>query len=76
MRYRWLSDVHRTRIGHESVSENYLGLIHIASFLMDCRVLRSWRNFVSNPSNISSNSFFHIDCKSCVNTTNVDNDII
>ncbi len=83
MKYRCLSDIHRTRITHEMVSENCLGLIHIASFLMDCGVLRNWRNFVSNPSSVSSNpssvssnSFFHIDRKSCVNTTSIDNDII
>jgi len=39
--FAWLKcGFHRTRIRYERIAENYLGLIHIASFLMYCRVLR------------------------------------
>jgi len=39
--FAWLKNgFHRTRIRYERRAENYLGLIHIASFLMYCRVLR------------------------------------
>jgi len=39
--FAWLKNgFHRTRIRYERKAENYLGLIHIASFLMYCRVLR------------------------------------
>jgi len=39
--FAWLKcGFHRTRIRYERLAENYLGLIHIASFLMYCRVLR------------------------------------
>ena len=39
--FAWLKNgFHRTRIRYERLAENYLGLIHIASFLMYCRVLR------------------------------------
>lgn len=39
--FAWLKNgFHRTRIRIERRAENYLGLIHIASFLMYCRVLR------------------------------------
>ncbi len=39
--FAWLKcGFHRTRIRYERSAENYLGLIHIASFLMYCGVLR------------------------------------
>ena len=39
--FAWLKcGFHRTRIRYERLAENYLGLIHIASFLMYCKVLR------------------------------------
>jgi len=39
--FAWLKcGFHRTRIRYERRAENYLGLIHIASFLIYCRVLR------------------------------------
>ena len=39
--FAWLKcGFHRTGIRYERISENYLGFINIASFLMYCRVLR------------------------------------
>ena len=39
--FAWLKNgFRRTAIRYERVSENYLGLVNIASFLMYCRVLR------------------------------------